>query len=37
LLAGDVDLIEDPPTAELAKLRKDPKLAVAEAVSRRVI
>ncbi len=37
LLAGDVDLIEDPPTAELAKLRKDPKLAVAEAVSSRVI
>ena len=37
LLAGDVDLIDDPPTAELAKLRKDPKLAVAEAVSSRVI
>ena len=37
LLAGDVDLIEDPPTADLAKLRKDPKIALAEAVSSRVI
>jgi peptide/nickel transport system substrate-binding protein len=37
LLAGDVDLIEDPPTADLAKLRKDAKLALAEAVSSRVI
>ncbi len=37
LLAGDVDLIEDPPTADLAKLRKDPKLALADAVSSRVI
>ena len=37
LLAGDVDLIEDPPTADLAKLRKDPRLALAEAVSSRVI
>jgi peptide/nickel transport system substrate-binding protein len=37
LLAGDVDLIEDPPTADLAKLRKDPKLSLAQAVSSRVI
>lgn len=37
LLAGDVDLIEDPPPAELAKLRKDPRLSLAEAVSSRVI
>ena len=37
LLAGDVDLIEDPPTADLPKLRKDPKIALAEAVSSRVI
>src|SRR5471030_766658 len=37
LLAGDVDMIEDPPTADLAKLRKDPKIALAEAVSSRVI
>ena len=32
LLAGDVDMIEDPPTADLPKLRRDPKLALAEAV-----
>ena len=37
LLAGDVDLIEDPPTADLPKLKKEPKLALAEAVSSRVI
>jgi peptide/nickel transport system substrate-binding protein len=37
LLAGDVDLIEDPPTAELARLRKNPRLALAEAVSNRLI
>jgi peptide/nickel transport system substrate-binding protein len=37
LLAGDVDLIEDPPTADLPRLRKDPKLALADAVSSRVI
>ncbi|HYD07859.1 MAG TPA: ABC transporter substrate-binding protein, partial [Reyranella sp.] len=37
LLAGDVDLIEDPPTADLARLRKEPKIALAEAVSSRVI
>ena len=37
LLAGDVDLIEDPPTSDLARLRKEPKLALSEAVSSRVI
>jgi len=37
LLAGDVDLIEDPPTADLARLKKEPKFALAEAVSSRVI
>jgi peptide/nickel transport system substrate-binding protein len=37
LLAGDIDLIEDPPTAELAKLRKEPKIVLAEAVSGRMI
>jgi peptide/nickel transport system substrate-binding protein len=37
LLAGDVDMIEDPPTADLPKLKKDPKLTLAEAVSSRVI
>jgi peptide/nickel transport system substrate-binding protein len=37
LLAGDVDMIEDPPTADLPKLRREPKLALAAAVSSRVI
>ncbi|MCW5732638.1 MAG: ABC transporter substrate-binding protein [Enhydrobacter sp.] len=37
LLAGDVDMIEDPPTADVPQLRQEPKLAIAEAVSSRVI
>lgn len=37
LLSGDVDLIEDPPTADLAKLKTDPKITLAQAVSNRVI
>lgn len=37
LAAGDVDLIEDPPLADLARLRRDPKLALAEAVTSRVL
>ena len=37
LLAGDVDMIEDPPTADLPKLKREPRLALAEAVSSRVI
>jgi peptide/nickel transport system substrate-binding protein len=37
LLSGDVDMIEDPPTADLPKLKKDAKLTLAEAVSSRVI
>lgn len=37
LLAGDVDMIEDPPTADLPRLRQEPTLALAEAVSSRVI
>nr|WP_313072630.1 ABC transporter substrate-binding protein [Melaminivora sp.] len=37
LLAGDVDLIEDPPTDDLERLRKDPKLAVETKASNRVI
>jgi len=37
LLAGDVDLIENPPAADLPRLRKDPKVALAEAVSSRVV
>src|SRR6185437_8837648 len=37
LLSGDVDLIEDPPTTDLARLKKDPKITLARAVSNRVI
>lgn len=37
LLAGDVDAIDNPPTADLAKLRSNPNVAVAQAVSNRVI
>jgi len=37
LLAGDVDLIEDPPAAETARLRKEPTIALAEAASSRLI
>ena len=37
LVAGDVDLIEDPPFADLGKLKADPKLTLAEAVSSRVV
>ncbi len=37
LLSGDVDLIEDPPTTDLAKLKNDPKINLERAVSNRVI
>ena len=37
LLAGDVDLVEDPPTDDLARLQKDPKLNVVTKSSNRVI
>ncbi|HEY9281147.1 MAG TPA: ABC transporter substrate-binding protein [Eoetvoesiella sp.] len=37
LLAGDVDLIEDPPTDDLARLKKDTNLHVQETPSLRVI
>ncbi|WIM11192.1 ABC transporter substrate-binding protein [Enhydrobacter sp.] len=37
LVAGSVDLIEDPPIADLPKLRKDPKVALAQAPSSRLI
>jgi peptide/nickel transport system substrate-binding protein len=37
LLAGDVDLIEDPPAADLPRLRNEPELSLAEAVSSRVV
>lgn len=37
LLAGDVDLIEDPPTDDLARLQKEPKLNVVTKASNRII
>ncbi len=37
LLAGDVDLIEDVPTADIEKLKKEPKVDISQSVSRRVI
>jgi len=37
LLSGDVDLIEDPPTTDLAKLKSDPKITLSRAVSNRII
>src|SRR3954464_5559811 len=37
LLSGDVDLIEDPPTTDLAKLKNDPKITLSRAISNRVI
>ena len=37
LLAGDVDLIENVPTADVARLKADPKLSVVSTVSNRII
>jgi peptide/nickel transport system substrate-binding protein len=37
VLAGDVDLIEDVPTADIAKLSKDARVSVVQTVSNRVI
>lgn len=37
LLAGDVDMIEDPPTDDLPRLRKDKKLHLEETPSARVL
>jgi peptide/nickel transport system substrate-binding protein len=37
LLSGDVDAIEQPPTADLARLRKDPNFTVTSKISHRVI
>ncbi len=37
LLAGDVDLIGEPPTSDIARLKKDAKLTVSEFPSNRVI
>jgi peptide/nickel transport system substrate-binding protein len=37
LLAGDVDIIEDVPTADIERLKKEPKISLSQGVSRRVI
>lgn len=37
LLAGDVDVIEGVPTADIARLKKDPKLQLSSGISNRVI
>ncbi|WP_341702395.1 ABC transporter substrate-binding protein [Ferrovibrio sp.] len=37
LLAGDVDMIENPPPADLKKLRENPKVNISQAVSNRLI
>ena len=37
LLAGDVQMVESVPTADIEKLRKDPRVALASAVSNRII
>ncbi len=37
LLSGDVDAIEQPPTADLARIKTDPKFTVTSKISHRVI
>ncbi|WP_236025240.1 ABC transporter substrate-binding protein [Arenibaculum pallidiluteum] len=37
LLAGDVDMIENPPIQDIERLKNDPKVAVSQALSNRVI
>jgi len=37
LLAGQVDMIDNPPSADLAQLRKNPDVSIAQAASNRVI
>jgi peptide/nickel transport system substrate-binding protein len=37
LLAGDVDIIEQTPTVDIERLKKDPKLSLSQGVSNRVI
>ncbi|HUO66207.1 MAG TPA: ABC transporter substrate-binding protein [Gammaproteobacteria bacterium] len=37
LLSGDVDAIEQPPTADLARLKSDPKFTLTSKISHRVI
>ena len=36
LLAGDVDVIEDVPTADIERLKKEPKVEISQGVSNRV-
>jgi peptide/nickel transport system substrate-binding protein len=37
LLAGDVDLIEDTPTADIERLKKEPKVEISQTASNRLI
>jgi len=37
LLAGDVDLIEDVPTSDIERLKKEPKLEISQGVSNRLV
>src|SRR5206468_7735231 len=37
LLSGDVDAIEQPPTADLARIKSDPRFTVTSKISHRVI
>ena len=37
LLAGDVDMIEDMPTADIERLKKDPKVQLSQGISNRLI
>ncbi|HEY8250882.1 MAG TPA: ABC transporter substrate-binding protein [Burkholderiales bacterium] len=37
LLAGDVDLIDEVPATDMARLKKDPKVTIAQTVSNRII
>lgn len=37
LLAGDVDVIDDVPTTDIARLKKDPKVTLSTGISNRVI
>ena len=37
LLAGDVDMIDEVPATDMARLKKDPKVTIAQVVSNRII
>jgi peptide/nickel transport system substrate-binding protein len=37
LLAGDLDMIEDTPTADIERLKKDPKITISQTASNRLI